>query len=520
MSPIDLAVIVVYIVGIVALGSYFVRRGRTTEDFFLGGRRLPWWAVGISIYATQLSAISFMGAPARAYKTNWTWFAGSLTMLVVMPFIAYVFLPFFRRTPTTSAYEYLERRFHPRLRDYGALAFIAMQVGRMGVVLYLPALALAELTGANVVVLIVVLGALIVLYTMLGGIEAVIWTDVAQVVVLVGGAVFAAVYLIRGIGGGLGTIVEVGAADGKFTLAKGGLDPTVDVLFFVLVGNVFERLIPYGSDQAVIQRYLTTSSEKEARRSILLNAVMGIPLTALLFFIGTSLYVYYKVNPDATVMAEGFDVDRIYPYFIVTRLPQGVSGLVIAAIFAASMSSLDSSLNSVSTVCVNDVYRRYIRPDAPDRRCLLIARVLTVVWGLLATAVAVYMALQLQANPGHRGAWHLFRQIFALLGGGLLGIFALGILVRRATWQGAIAGIVVSAGALYVVKACTVGQLTFGLVASDRRLTIFTYSIIAILTCTIVGALVSLLFKPHPSEVQDRFTYWGIRAAGRAGEAE
>jgi len=518
MSAVDLAVIVVYIVGIVALGCYFVRRERTTEDFFLGGRRLPWWAVGISIYATQLSAISFMGAPARAYKTNWTWFPGSLTMLVVMPFIAYVFLPFFRRVPTTSAYEYLERRFHPRLRDYGALAFVAMQVGRMGVVLYLPALALAELTGVSVVLLIVVLGALIVLYTVLGGIEAVIWTDVAQVVVLVGGAIFAAVYLIRGIDGGLARIVEVGAADHKFVFARGGFDPTVDVLFFVLLGNVFERLIPYGSDQAVIQRYLTTSSEKEARRSILLNSVMGIPLTAMLFFLGTGLYVFYKVNPDAVVPGAGFDADRIYPYFIVTQLPQGVSGLVIAAIFAASMSSLDSSLNSVATVCVNDVYRRYIDPKAADRRCLVLARVLTVFWGALATAVAVYMALQLQANPEHRGAWHLFRQIFALLGGGLLGVFALGILVRRATWQGAIAGIVVSAGVLYLVKTRTVGELTLGLVRSEGKLTIFTYSLIAIATCALAGWLVSLVFRPQPSEVTDRFTYWGIRRAATRDE--
>ena len=510
VSAIDLAVIIVYVLGVVGLGCWFMRKGKTTEDFFLGGRRLPWWAVGLSIFGTQLSAITFMAIPARAFMTDWTWLVGNFTILVMAPVIAWVFLPFFRRVPITSAYEYLESRFHPRVRDYGGVAFMLMQLGRMGVVLYLPALALAEVTGLSVVAMIVVVGLLIIVYTMMGGIEAVIWTDVVQVVILLGGAVFTVVLIVVNIEGGFGKIIEIGAAENKFRLANLSASPVVDALWLVILGNLFTQLIPYGSDQTVIQRYLTTKTEKEARRSILLNGLMSPPAGLLFFFLGTALFAYYKVHPT---LPAGLNMDRVYPYFIVTAMPVGVAGLVIAAVFAASMSSLDSSLNSVATVCVNDFYRRYIRPDAPDARCLKMARVLTVVWGLAAIAVATLIAQWSQAQ----GAWHTFTALLGLLGGGLAGVFVLGIFVPRATWQGAIAGVLYSIGALAIATYLPIYDITAGLVRDGRTLHVFSYPIIAIVTCVAFGTAFSLLFKPRPSDETAPFTWWGMRRSASQG---
>ena len=516
VSTVDLAVIIVYVLGIVGMGCCFMRRGKTTKDFFLAGRRLPWWAVGLSIFGTQLSAITFIAIPARSFKTDWTWLLGNMTIPVMAPVIAFVFLPFFRRVPITSAYEYLEKRFHPGLRDYGAVAFILMQLGRMGIVLYLPALALAEVTGVNVVAMVVVLGVLIILYTVMGGIEAVIWTDVVQVVILLGGAVFTVVLIAMRLEGGLGEIVRVGAESGKFNLSNWRAGPLIDAAWLVILGSAFAQLIQYGSDQTVIQRYLTTATEKDARRAIWTNALLCIPASFLFFFIGTALFAFYKAN--AGLLPADLDMDRVYPFFIVNQMPPGVAGLLIAAVFAASMSSLDSSLNSVATVCVNDVYRRHIAPNASDRRSLILARLLTVFWGVVATAIAAYMAWLLQQNPDHKGAWHIFGQLLALLGGGLAGVFVLGIFVKRATWQGALAGVVCAAGALYDAKEMPVRHLTLGLVDSNDHLHMFTYAPIAIITCVVFGALTSLLFRQRPGTAA--YTWSGLRRAAKAAALE
>ncbi|MFP4058025.1 MAG: sodium:solute symporter [Candidatus Brocadiia bacterium] len=513
VSRIDLAVIAVYILGITVLGCTFVRRERSTERFFLAGRRLPWWAVGLSIFGTQLSAITFMAIPGRAYATDWTWLVGNVMIAVMAPVIAFVYLPFFRRAPITSAYEYLESRFHPRLRDYGGLAFVLMQLGRMGVVLYLPALALSEVTGLSVVAMVVVVGLLIIVYTVMGGIEAVIWTDVVQVVVLLGGALYT-VALIASDVGGLGAIVRAGQAAGKLRLVRWTADPTVEALWLLVVGGALTQLIPYGSDQTVVQRYLTTRTEREARRSILLNGAMCIPSSLLFFFIGTALFAYYQAHPSAEVAA--LKMDRVYPYFIVHVLPPGVAGLVIAAVFAASMSSLDSSLNSVSTVCVNDFYRRYVNPRASDRRALAVARCLTVFWGLLATAIAAYMAVKIQQNPEHKGAWHTFVVLLGLLGGGLAGLFVLGLFVPRATWQGALVGVVASAGALYAATRLDLKALFGDAVEGHTLHKAFGYPLVGIVACVVAGAVASLLFAPRPPAEVAPYTVQGTRRATRA----
>ena len=290
-------VLVVYLVLLIGMGLYFTRRAASTRDFFLAGGRIPWWAAGVSIFATMLSAITYLSIPATVYATDWTRFLLNMGIPLVAPLVIFFYLPFYRRLRVTSAYEYLERRFSVSVRLLGSLSFILFQLGRMGVVLLLPALALSAVTGLNLFVCIVLMGVLSTLYTVLGGMEAVIWTDVLQVIVLVGGALAALVIITNDLPGGWGQIIEEAAARDKLKLINPGWDLTRDSLAVIVVGMVFANLLPYTTDQAVVQRYLTTSSEKTARRAIWTGALLAVPASVLFFFLGTALFVFYLHHP-------------------------------------------------------------------------------------------------------------------------------------------------------------------------------------------------------------------------------
>ena len=388
-SWLDYAAIAVYLAGLVTMGVYFSRRESTTDDFFLGGRRIPWWAAGLSIFGTQLSAITFMAIPAKAFATDWVYLMGHVAVVAVTPLLIWAYLPFYRRLNVTTAYEYLEKRFNVIARLLGSAAFILLQLGRMGVVLYLPAIALSAVTGVNVYLCIVVMGALATTYTVLGGIEAVVWTDVIQVAVLIGGAVLSLIVIVCNIDGGVLRIVEMGSAANKFCMVNPTWDIATTAIWVVVVGKMIEGLVPFTADQTVVQRYLTTRDEKQAARSIWANASMIVPSGALFFTLGTALWAFYKLHPN--LLAPLDETDRILPWFVAQQLPAGISGLVIAALFAAAMSSLDSSMNSIATALTTDWYRRF-RPHVTDHHCLTLARWATVALGVLGTGLALYMA--------------------------------------------------------------------------------------------------------------------------------
>ncbi len=469
----DYVVLGGYLVLLVGVGIYFSRREKTTEDYFIGGKRVPWWAAGLSIFGTQLSSISFMAIPAKVYDTDWAYFLSAVAIVLVLPLVVYFYLPFFRRLNITSAYEYLERRFHVTVRMFGSAAFILFQAGRMTIVLFLPALALSAVTGLDIRLAIVVMGALTTLYTVLGGIEAVIWTDVLQVVVLVGGALACLVAVVFGVGGGLDHVLHLAQANNKLSWGEWSWDYTFPVVWVVLVGAIFQSLSSYSADQTVIQRYLTTSTQKQAARAIWTNAVIVVPVSLLWFALGTALYAFYKIHPaelDVTLKT-----DQILPLFIANELPAGLTGLVIAALFAAAMSTLDSSMNSISTAFVTDFYRR-LRPRTSDRTCLNLARGLTLLLGVAATGTALWMA----ANQERiRSLWDAYMSILGLLMGVLAGLFALGIFTRRANWIGALVGAVGGAGILYYVQ--------------QTRLHFFLYAGVGVGACFGVGYLASLL---------------------------
>ena len=477
----DYSAIGVYFLVLVGMGFYFSKREKNTDDFFLGGRRVPWWAAGISIYGTLLSAISFLATPATSYKGNWIYAVGNMLMLVVAPIVIYFYLPFFRRLNVTTAYEYLEKRFNLAVRMFGSTAFTIFQLGRMGIVLLLPALALSAVTGIDLRLSILVMGVLCTFYTVMGGIEAVIWTDVLQVFVLLGGAWLSLFLISASVEGGFFGMIQTGYAEGKFHLVNWGWDITQKVFFVVIIGRFLEALIPYTTDQTVVQRYLTTSSEKQAARSIWTGAICSLPSFMVFFSIGTALYVFYKEHPAQ--LDPNLTSDQIFPLFIVQTLPSGIGGLVVAAVFAAAMSSLDSSMNSVSAVLVTDFYRRF-SGGGDEKRAMYLARTLTIALGFFATLIALYMAVS-----EITGLWEKYMKIIGLFGGSLAGIFALGIFTRRAHGVGALIGAVVGAAVLYYVQRYT-------------ALSFLLYSTTGILTSFTVGYLMSIIIPAQPKDVR------------------
>lgn len=481
----DYLAVAFYLAILVAMGIYFSRRESTTEDFFLGGRRIPWWAAGLSIFGTQLSAITFMAIPAKAFATDWVYLMGHVAVVAVTPLLIWAYLPFYRRLNVTTAYEYLERRFNVVARLLGSAAFILLQLGRMGVVLYLPAMALSAVTGVNVCLCIVVMGMLATVYTVLGGIEAVVWTDVIQVAVLIGGAVLCLAVIVANIEGGSMKIVEMGMNAGKFRIVNPTWDIATTAIWVVVVGKMIEGLVPFTADQTVVQRYLTTRDEKQAARSILANASMIVPSGALFFTLGTALWAFYKLHPNLLVPLD--ETDRVLPWFVAQQLPAGVSGLVIAALFAAAMSSLDSSMNSIATALTTDWYRRF-RPAATDRHCLRLARWLTVALGAAGTGLALYMAL-LES----RSLYDQYLRIVGLFGGGVAGLFLVGIFTRRANGLGAVVGFFTSGVVIYFVRAS--GAVHF-----------FLFAAIGILTCAGVTWLVSCL-TPSRKDIEGLTIY-------------
>ena len=438
------SVLIAYLVGLVAIGFYFASRETSTDDFFLAGRRVPWWAAGLSIFATMLSAITYLAIPARSYGTNWTYFVINCGILAIAPLIVSVYLPFFRRLNVTTAYEYLELRFSLGIRLIGSLSFIIFQFGRMGIVVLLPALALSAVTGINVYLCIIVMGTLSTLYTVLGGIEAVIWTDVLQTFVLLGGALAAIVAMATQIEGGISSIMAVAQDNDKLRVVNPSWSLVNDGIVVMLLAAVFNNLVSYSTDQAVIQRYLTTKNERDAGRAIWTNALLAIPASALFFFVGTCLFVFYQRYPMNLHPLE--KTDQIFAWFIAQEMPPGLSGLVIAGVFAAAMSSLDSSIHSVSTAITTDFIRRF-RPNLNENEFLNIARALTLVLGIVGTIAAALMAGQ-----DIQYLWTFFLSLVGLFGGTLCGLFMLGIFTRKTSAIHAWLGITVSVAALLAAR--------------------------------------------------------------------
>lgn len=445
-------VLVLYLLGMLLLGYYFMKRESGADDFFKGGGRIPWWAAGISIYATMLSALTYMSIPAKAYALNWTYYPILATIIFVSWVVVKYYLPYFRRLNITSAYEYLEIRFNLVTRILASSLFIIFMVARMALVLYLPSLALNAVTGINVELCIVLMGVVTIIYCTMGGVEAVVWGDVIQGIILVGGAIFAAVFLICNTEGGFDAFIQIGQDNDKFRMFEWSMDYRSVTFWVAIVGGLANNLISYTSDQTVIQRYLTTKDERSAAQSIWTNGLMCVFVSIVFYIIGTGLFTFFQTHPaelDVT-MQKG---DAIFPFFMMSQMPAGLAGLLIAAIFAATMSTISSNINSIATAYSVDFYKRF-RKNVTDESMLRVARRTCLTSGVLGVAIALVMA-----------SWDIlslidyFNTILGLLTGGLGGLFFIGVFMKNIKGPAALSGFVCGTAFVFWMTYCTDASL-------------------------------------------------------------
>jgi len=489
-SPLDYGVLAFYLAGITLFGSRFRRSHRSVKDYFLGTRRTSWVVISLSIVATETSTLTLIGVPALAYAT----YArpeqgGSLTYLQVVAgyviarvVIAWIFVPAYFNGEMLTAYELLNRRFGARAKHFAASLFLVMRALAEGVRVFAASLVLAAVLGASVPGLpglwlwsIALVGILTLIYTFEGGIAAVIWTDLIQLVIYVAGSILAAWMLVRLVPGGWPAIVDDAARAGKLHVISWSLDPTVPFTFWAgVVGGCFLTMASHGTDQLLVQRLLTCRNMRESQRAIVLSGVVVFAQFALFLWIGLMLHAYYAVHP-APPMAT---TDEIFPAFIVRSLPHGIAGLVIAAIFAAAMSNLSGSLNSLASTSVLDFYQPLAGRRLDDRGLLTLSRWLTAAWGVVLIAVAILAR-------GWGSVFTVGLTIASIVYGPMLGAFLLGVLTRWATETGAIAGIGVSLAAMIAVNAFT-------------RLAWTWYVLLGTAICVTVGAVASLMVRLKP----------------------
>lgn len=470
----------VLVIGLLAAGNVV-----NTNQFFRADQSIPWWAAGLSIFATMLSSITFMSIPAQGYSVGWNLFISSIYVLLT-PLVVYVYVPFFRRLDVTSAYQYLELRFNVAVRLFASSQFIMFQLGRIAVVLFLPALALSTVAGINLLVSVVAVGALCIGYTLVGGMRAVIWTDAMQAIILLGGAACALVAICWGVPGGIREVISLATDQHKFfQTLRWDWDLGVATAWTIMLGSLFSNLFSYTASQDVVQRYLTTTDERTAGRAIWVNALLAPMAQALFFLIGTGLFAFYFHRPER--LNPTISHDAIFPFFVVNELPVGLTGVIIAAVFAASQSTISSSLNSLATAAVTDFYRRF-RPATTDRQALRVARHLTLLAGILGIGLAILLA----NLENLRSLWEIFLAILSLFGGSVSGLFVLGIFTTRANGTGAMIGACIS---LIVVSIMLVSGVLF-----------WWYSVVGVVVCVLVGYWSSLIF-PKGTDLENLTIY-------------
>lgn len=496
-TQLDWAVLVAYFVGTLSIGFYFWRRSRSTEGFTVASRSLPGWVCGLSIFATYVSSISYLALPGKSFADNWNPFVFSLSIPLAAWIAVRWFLPYYRAGGEISAYARLEQRFGVWARLYASLFYLLTQIARMGVVMYLMALPMAVIFGWDIRVIILATGVTVTVYSFVGGIVAVIWTDAIQAVVLMGGALICLAVMLLGVDGGPVEVVRAAVAEGKFSLGDWGagirqgtiwFDGAHATFFVVLLYGLVINLQNFGIDQSYIQRYIASRSDREARKSLWLGALLYVPVSAVFFLIGTTLFVYYHSDRHIHELTEikqlvvrqrlmqegvlppqsaGSDMaeavaeyqrqvdaraaqlgptdigDRVFPHFIARHLPPGLTGLLIAAIFAAAMSTVSTSLNSSATLLMSDYYRRFVNPQASERQSLTVLYVSTIVWGALGTGMGL---LLVRLTDSALDIWWTLSGVF---GGGMCGLFLLGMISRRAGNPAAVAGVL--AGVLLIL---------------------------------------------------------------------
>jgi len=430
---VDYLIIVLSLVVSIGIGVRFAKGQKTTSKYFAAEGKIPAWAIGLSILATLVSSITFLAYPGEGFTTNWIRLVQGLMVPVVLIFMIFTIVPLYRKVIGLSAYEYFEKRFGYIARLYSSLGFILAHFSKMGTVFYLLALALSSMMGIDTLTFVWILGAIIIILTLLGGIEAVIWLDVIQGILLIGGGLIAMGVILFTAEGGPGAIWQTASEAGRIGFGPFDWD-FVNLTFWVMaINGVFYAIQKYGTDQTIVQRYLTARSDRDAIKASLIGVLLTVPVWGLFMFIGTGLFSYYELA--ATPLPEGIDSDAVFPFFILTELPVGITGLILSALTAAAISSLDSDINCLSAVAVQDFYARFKR-DATDHQKLVFGKWMVVASGLGALIVAtIYVMME------GKGVLGIVFTLYAIFSGGIAGMFLLGLFSKRANKKGLNIGI-------------------------------------------------------------------------------
>ena len=486
MKSIDVAVVITYFLLMAGMGFWFMRRNKDADAYFKAGGRLPWWVVSLSIYATMFSSITFISVPAMSFSGDMSYFAISFGILLMAPVVVKWYLPFFRRLNLTSAYEYLEVRFNLPCRLFASAAFILFMVARTAIVAYLPALAITAVTGMDINIAIAAVTLVTIVYCTVGGVEAVIWSDFVQSLILIASTALIIALAIGGSDGGFAGFVSAGLEAGKFRVFDLAFDWTKPCFWVVFAGGIVANLASYTSDQCVVQRYMTTPDEKGAAKSILFNGVLSFVNCFVFFVMGVALWSYYRAHAGA--LPAGIKPDAAVPVFISNELPPGVSGLVLAAVAAATMSTLSSNLNSAASAITTDFYKRLCLRGASESngKLLLCGKICTVAVGVLGGAMALWLA-----NADIGNIYDQFQRFLGVLTGGLGCLFFMGVFMKRVSGVGALCGLVAN----YVV--C----FSLDLVAWNGKPHLLLYGFFGMAVCIIVSVSASVVFRR--SEVQE-----------------
>ena len=451
------AVVAVYALLMVAMACFFIFKKKDENDYFRGGNRIPWYVAGMSIFATMLSSITFIAIPTQAYLQDWRYFVMAFFIIGMAPVAIYYYLPFFCRLGITSAYEYLEKRFNLGVRLFGSAAFVVFMVCRVAVVTLLPAIALNAVTGVSIDACILICGVLTMVYCSLGGLEAVIWSDFVQGIVLMGGAISVLAILILKTGpdgAHLSTFWSVAEAHGKTKMWDFRFLLAEPVFWVVAVQGLISNLSSYTSDQCVIQRYIATPDEKATRRSLWFNGCMSVFAQVVFYGIGMALFAFYHTHPETMdiTMPKG---DSVLPIFMATEMPPWLAGLVIAAVFAATISTLSANLSSASTAVVTDFVKRF-RPGIPGKAQIRCGQICTYVVGIIGILAALTLS-RMESSA----LFDNFNKYIAMLTAGLTGLFFMGVFMPRIKGMAAVLGL---AANYFVCFSCELlGCDVFGL---------------------------------------------------------
>ncbi|GAB3917543.1 sodium:solute symporter [Larkinella terrae] len=433
LSIIDYLIIGIVLIVNLYFGLRYARNQRTTETYFAAKGRVPAWAIGMSLLATLISSVTFLGYPSEGYSSNWILLVQGLMVPVVLLGTIWFIVPLYRKVIGLSTYEYFEKRFGSLARYYSSIAFVLRQFSSMGTVFFLLSVALTNMTGADTFYIILIVGLIIITVNLLGGIEAVIWLDVFQGFMLFASGILCLAVIVFSVKGGFPEVIEVASANNRTGFGPYDLDFTKLTFVVMVINGMFYAIQKYGTDQTVVQRYLTAKTDKAAIKASILGISLTVPVWALFMFIGTALFVYYRQQP----LPANLRPDAVFPYFIMTKFPTGVVGFILAAMISAAICSLSADLNSLAAVGLEDFYKKW-RPARTDQEYLAVSKTIVVISGLIAILIgAIYL------RAGNEGVLGIVFTLYAIFSGGIVGIFLLGIFSARANRQGVNIAIVV-----------------------------------------------------------------------------